>query len=56
MPTKSLFANAITLTSITVSALLFGCTSTNKPANTLYIAYALAENDFNQSTKELIEN
>ena len=56
MPTKSLFANAITLTSITVSALLFGCTSTNKPANTLYIAYPLPENEFNRSLKERSES
>ena len=56
MPTKSLFANAIMLTSITLSALLSGCTSANKPANTLYIAYPLAENDFNQSAKERIED
>ena len=56
MPTKSLFANAIMLTSISLSALLSGCTSANKPANTLYIAYPLAENEFNQSAKERIEN
>ena len=56
MPSQSLFANAITLTSITVSSLLFGCTSTNKPANTLYIAYPLPENEFNRSLKERSES
>ena len=36
--------------------LLSGCSSANKQANTLYIAYSLPENEFNQSRKELIEN
>ena len=35
--------------------LLSGCSSANKPAQTLYIAYPIADNEFTQSSKERIE-
>ena len=35
--------------------LLSGCSSANKPANTLYIAYSIPDNGFTQSSKEYTE-
>ena len=35
--------------------LLSGCSSANKPAQTLYIAYSIADNEFTRSSKERIE-
>ena len=35
--------------------MLSGCSSANKPAQTLYIAYAIPDNEFTQSSKERIE-
>ncbi|QNI77909.1 hypothetical protein SynMVIR181_02969 [Synechococcus sp. MVIR-18-1] len=35
--------------------LLSGCSSANKPAQTLYIAYPIADNEFTQTTKERTE-
>lgn len=55
MPERARFINTITAATTLLTILLSGCASANKPANTLYIAYSIPDNDFTQSSKERIE-
>jgi len=52
MPTRAGLINTITTATTLLTMLLSGCSSANKPAHTLYIAYPIADNEFTQSTKE----
>ena len=55
MPTRAGLINTITTATTLLTMLLSGCSSANKPAHTLYIAYGIQENEFTQSTKEFVE-
>jgi maltose-binding protein MalE len=55
MPTRAGLINTITTATTLLTMLLSGCSSANKQAHTLYVAYSIADNDFTQSTKERIE-
>ncbi|MDA9761953.1 hypothetical protein N9C84_02670 [Desulfobacterales bacterium] len=55
MPTRAGLINTIAAATTLLTMLLSGCSSANKPAQTLYIAYPIADNEFTQSSKERIE-
>lgn len=55
MPTRAGLTNTIAAATTLLTMLLSGCSSANKPAQTLYIAYSIADNEFTQSSKELVE-
>ena len=55
MPTKAGLINTITTATTLLTMLLSGCSSANKPAHTLYIAYPIAKQEFARSTKERTE-
>ena len=55
MSTRARLINTITTATTLLTILLSGCASANKPANTLYIAYSIADNEFTRPTKERIE-
>ena len=55
MPTRAELINTITTATTLLSMLLVGCSSSNKQANTLYIAYVIPDNGFTQSSKEYTE-
>ena len=55
MPTRAGLINTITTATTLLSMLLVGCSSSNKQANTLYIAYVIPDNGFTQSSKEYTE-
>ena len=55
MPTRAGLINTITAATTLLTMLLSGCSSANKPAQTLYIAYPIPDNEFTQSSKERIE-
>jgi hypothetical protein len=55
MPTRAGLINTITTATTLLTMLLTGCSSANKQAHTLYIAYAIPDNEFTQAAKERIE-
>jgi len=55
MRTRSQVLNAITAATMMLPMLLSSCSSVSKPANTLYIAYSIPDDEFTQSAKERIE-
>ena len=55
MPTRAGLINTITTATTLLTMLLSGCSSANKQAHTLYVAYSIADNEFTQSSKERIE-
>ena len=55
MPTRAGLINTITTATTLLTMLLSGCSSANKPAHTLYVAYSIPDNEFTQSSKERTE-
>ena len=55
MPTRAGLVNTITTATTLLTMLLSGCSSANKPAHTLYVAYSIPDNEFTQSSKERTE-
>ncbi|WP_136988095.1 hypothetical protein [Synechococcus sp. UW179B] len=55
MPTRAGLINTIATATTLLTMLLSGCSSANKPAQTLYIAYSIGENEFTRSSKEQAE-
>ena len=55
IPTRAGLINTITTATTLLTMLLSVCSSANKQAHTLYVAYSIADNDFTQSSKERIE-
>jgi hypothetical protein len=51
MSTRARLINTITAATTLLMMLLSGCSSANKPAQTLYIAYAIGEKEFTLSSK-----
>ncbi len=52
MPTRTGLINTITTATTLLTMLLSSCSSANKPAHTLYIAYPIPDNEFTQSSIE----
>ena len=55
MPTRAGLINTIAAATTLLTMLLSGCSSANKPAQTLYIAYSIPDNEFTQTAKERSE-
>ena len=55
MPTRAGLINTIAAATTLLTMLLSGCSSANKPAQTLYIAYYIPDNEFTQTAKERSE-
>ncbi len=55
MPTRAGLINTITTATTLLTMLLSSCSSANKPAHTLYIAYPIADNEFARTSKERAE-
>ena len=55
MPTRAGLINTIAAATTLLTMLLSGCSSANKQANTLYIAYSIPDNEFTQTAKERSE-
>ena len=55
MPTRAGLINTITTATMMLPLLLAGCSSANKPASTLYIAYPIPDNEFTQTSKQRTE-
>ena len=55
MTTRAELINTITTATTLLTMLLSGCSSANKPAQTLYIAYPIADNEFTRSSKDRSE-
>ena len=55
MPTRAGLINTIAAATTLLTMLLSGCSSANKPAQTLYIAYSIQDNEFTQTAKERTE-
>ena len=55
MRTRSQVLNAITAATMMLPMLLSSCSSVSKPADTLYIAYSISDDEFTRSAKERIE-
>ena len=55
MPTRAGLINTITTATTLLTMLLSSCSSANRPATTLYIAYTIPDNEFTETSKERIE-
>ncbi|MDB4677601.1 extracellular solute-binding protein [Synechococcus sp. AH-551-A21] len=55
MPTRAGLINTITTATTLLTMLLSSCSSANKQAHTLYIAYTIPDNEFTETSKERIE-
>jgi ABC-type glycerol-3-phosphate transport system substrate-binding protein len=55
MPTRAGLINTIATATTLLTTLLSGCSSANKQAHTLYVAYSIHDKEFTQSSKERAE-